>query len=413
MQETNQEDKKTEKNVTWNGSAMVAELTAACGGGRALFQAAMLLLQFFFFFLLPSAISAPPPRLFCSSMFMVWRWRYHLRQRGIMEVALRWRINPGGDPSSSSPLCLSAFLFFSSLFSSFLLLYLSSSSPLLFFILQTIFLPASLKYHRLSFKISVVLHPKTLLTPSACPFVFFLKPKSFPLLFSIFYPLSLPSVLSSPLSVFCSFSSPFPPKPPHCNIFLWSFPVFSSLLFPLFFFSFFFILCIAALSFFYSPAPPLILLRLSSSIYKQEERERPPCPVSSRCRAAPGWWGQRERKIVALQGNIIAFSSSVLCACRGRRRLTAPFKTAPFASFSLSLFLTVHETAPFCPKRAVSFKRKWRQNASISNQSFNLRAFFDFGPWFRISSIKSLIGHQTSIFMQLSPWFDQINSQKL
>jgi hypothetical protein len=29
--------------------------------------------------------------------------------------------------------------------------------------------------------------------------------------------------------------------------------------------------------------------------------------------------------------------------------------------------------------------------------------FFHFGIWFRISSIKSLIGHQTSIFMQLSP----------
>jgi len=268
---------------------MVAELTAACGGGRALFQAAMLLLQFFFFFLLPSAISAPPPRLFCSSMFMVWRWRYHLRQRGIMEVALRWRINPGGDPSSSSPLCLSAFLFFSSLFSSFLLLYLSSSSPLLFFILQTIFLPASLKYHRLSFKISVVLHPKTLLTPSACPFVFFLKPKSFPLLFSIFYPLSLPSVLSSPLSVFCSFSSPFPPKPPHCNIFLWSFPVFSSLFFPLFFF-FFPSLCCRSL-FFYSPAPPPPFYFVSLPLFISRKRERPPCPVSSWCRAAPGWCG--------------------------------------------------------------------------------------------------------------------------
>jgi len=56
---------------------------------------------------------------------------------------------------------------------------------------------------------------------------------------------------------------------------------------------------------------------------------------------------------------------------------------------------------------------KWRQNITFSNQSFNLCAFFHFGPWFRISSIKSLIGHQTSIFMQLSPWFDKINSQKL
>jgi hypothetical protein len=35
---------------------------------------------------------------------------------------------------------------------------------------------------------------------------------------------------------------------------------------------------------------------------------------------------------------------------------------------------------------------------------------FRFGRWFQIFSIKSLIGHQTSIFMQLSPWFDQINS---
>jgi hypothetical protein len=35
-----------------------------------------------------------------------------------------------------------------------------------------------------------------------------------------------------------------------------------------------------------------------------------------------------------------------------------------------------------------------------------------FDPWFWIYAMKSLIGHQTSIFMQLSPWFDQINSLK-
>jgi len=46
-------------------------------------------------------------------------------------------------------------------------------------------------------------------------------------------------------------------------------------------------------------------------------------------------WGEREK--MALQGNIIASSSPVLCACRERRRLMVPFKTAPFASFS-SLF---------------------------------------------------------------------------
>jgi hypothetical protein len=36
---------------------------------------------------------------------------------------------------------------------------------------------------------------------------------------------------------------------------------------------------------------------------------------------------------------------------------------------------------------------------------------FQFAPWFWISSIKPLIDHQTSISIQLSPWFDQINSQ--
>jgi len=35
-----------------------------------------------------------------------------------------------------------------------------------------------------------------------------------------------------------------------------------------------------------------------------------------------------------------------------------------------------------------------------------------FGPWSQISSIKSPIGHQSLIFMQLSPQFDQINSKK-
>jgi len=43
------------------------------------------------------------------------------------------------------------------------------------------------------------------------------------------------------------------------------------------------------------------------------------------------------------------------------------------------------------------------KTCQMQTQAFNLRAFFHFGPWFQISSIKSLIGHQTSIFMQLSP----------
>ena len=52
------------------------------------------------------------------------------------------------------------------------------------------------------------------------------------------------------------------------------------------------------------------------------------------------------------------------------------------------------------------------KTCQMQTQAFNLRAFFHFGPWFQISSIKSLIGRQTSIFMQLSPWYDQINSKK-
>jgi hypothetical protein len=53
------------------------------------------------------------------------------------------------------------------------------------------------------------------------------------------------------------------------------------------------------------------------------------------------------------------------------------------------------------------------KNASDSKSGPQFERVLHFGPWSRISSIKSLIGHQTSIFIQLSPWSDQINSQKL
>lgn len=243
--------------------------------------------SFVFFFPLPSAINAPPPRLFYSSPFMVWRWRYHLRQRGIMEVALQWRINPGSDPSSSSPLCLSAFLFFSSLF---LLFCCCISLPPLLCCFLFSKRSSSLLLSSLTgflIKISVVLHPKTLLTSSACLFVFFLKPKSFPLLFSILYPLSLPSILSSPLSVFRSFSSPFPPKSP-LVIFFSGRSLFSLL----YSFSCFFSFSVLSFSlFFYSPAPPFPFYFISLPLFISRKRERPPCPVSSRYRATPGWYG--------------------------------------------------------------------------------------------------------------------------
>ena len=60
----------------------------------------------------------------------------------------------------------------------------------------------------------------------------------------------------------------------------------------------------------------------------------------------------------------------LLRASRGKRKVTVPFKTAPF--WSLVFFLTVHETTPFLTKHAVSFKRKGRQNVSESKLVFNL-----------------------------------------
>jgi len=100
-----------------------------------------------------------------------------------------------------------------------------------------------------------------------------------------------------------------------------------------------------------------------------------------------------------------ASSSPVLCASSGRRRLMVPFKTAPFASlpFFFFFFSEMHETASFRPKRAVSFKRKLAPKWVQFHISPSIFALFHYGPWFWISSIKSLIGHQTSIYMQLNP----------
>ena len=120
-----------------------------------------------------------------------------------------------------------------------------------------------------------------------------------------------------------------------------------------------------------------------------------------------GFW-ERERREKNRGKN--ASSSPVLCASRGRSRLMVPFKTAPFA-LSLSFFSSeMHETTPFWPKRVISFKRKLAPKWVQFQISPSICALFHYGPWFWISSIKSLIGHQTSICMQLSPWFDQINS---
>jgi hypothetical protein len=63
----------------------------------------------------------------------------------------------------------------------------------------------------------------------------------------------------------------------------------------------------------------------------------------------------------------------------------------------------MHETTPCCPKRVVSFKWKLKPKRVRFQISPSIYVLFQFGPWFWISSIKSLIGHPTLIFMQLSP----------
>jgi hypothetical protein len=82
------------------------------------------------------------------------------------------------------------------------------------------------------------------------------------------------------------------------------------------------------------------------------------------------------------------------------------FKCQPWSwphFFTLVLgFEFVYFDPQFINKLSIS--SIWPMIWSISVPMFT--RLFQFGPWFWISSIKFLIVHQTSIFMQLSPWFD-------
>jgi hypothetical protein len=58
----------------------------------------------------------------------------------------------------------------------------------------------------------------------------------------------------------------------------------------------------------------------------------------------------------------------------------------------------------FPQNAAFHLNGKWRQKTrQIQKLVLQFARVLHFGTWSRISSIKSLIGHQTSIFMQLSP----------
>jgi len=210
--------------------------------------------SFVFFFPLPSVIYVPPPRLFCSSPFMVWRWQYRLRQRGMMEVALRWRINPGGDPSSS-PLCLSAFLFFSfsffffsvvvSLFLlSFVVFYSPNDLPPCFSQVTPAFLSKFLLFY-IRKLFSLRLRARS----------FFFKTKILPPL--IFYFLSpfAPLCYVFPTLCLSLFFFPFSSKIPPV-IFFSGRSLFSLLYYFPFFFLFFSSLCCRSFFFLLSSSPP-------------------------------------------------------------------------------------------------------------------------------------------------------------
>jgi len=106
------------------------------------------------------------------------------------------------------------------------------------------------------------------------------------------------------------------------------------------------------------------------------------------------WGGEREKQ------NAGENSSFFLCSLCVQEKKKA-YDVVQNGTVCLFLFFeTVHETTSFYPKRAISFKREWRQNVSNSKLGLQFARIFHFGPWSRISAIKSLIGHQTLIFMQ-------------
>ena len=162
------------------------------------------------------------------------------------------------------------------------------------------------------------------------------------------------------------------------------------LLLSAFTFSFLFFLCSSLPSLFCSPH----LSRALPCIYRKNRgdrgRGRPLCSHPKNCpRNTPPPSSPTRRKLRASGVGRRLFERELavenrgrknlllplLRASRGRRKVTVPFKTAPFWYF----FLIVHETASFWAKRAISFKRKRRKKC--------VRVHI--GPQFVICSIES------------------------
>ena len=187
-------------------------------------------------------------------------------------------------------------------------------------------------------------------------------------------------------------------------------PVFSSSVQrrePLCFFSFLLLLCLSVLSF-----SPSLSVSLSFSlfplvlpcIYRQKTGETswwgghcwPPPPLPFPWITTLGNGGrlfaQKTGKKVGEKGEEKS-SSSPASRVQGKKKTYSAVKTAPFWASVFFFFATVNETAPFWSKRAISFKRKRRQNASDFKEGLQFARVLQFGPWSQISSIKSLIGH--------------------
>jgi len=137
------------------------------------------------------------------------------------------------------------------------------------------------------------------------------------------------------------------------------------------------------------------------------------------CRAWPFW---REGVVVSVKGQVrgvgfLGFGRERKDKKMGGKMLLLPlFSACPGEEEGLWCRSKRHCLLPlffFSVKRMK--RRRFDQNTSFHlNENWRLKrvqfqispslcALFHYGPWFWISSIESLIGHQTSIYMQLSP----------
>jgi hypothetical protein len=117
--------------------------------------------------------------------------------------------------------------------------------------------------------------------------------------------------------------------------------------------------------------------------------------------SASFWSFQRKREW-AKQGRKVFFFPYSLRVQGKKKTYGAVQNNIVLLLFSF-FFFEMYETTPFFPKRVFSFKWKLAPKHIRFKIRPSICTLFHFGPWFRISSIKSPIGHQTSIFYAIKP----------